>query len=73
MRLVRELTTLYLSQYWALFLKSPETFRAYFGCHNSLYIFATLSLKLPNPLGFSYVKNVLKDQFFKTSGVRFDN
>ena len=24
-----------------LFLKSLETFRAYFGCHNSLYIFAT--------------------------------
>ena len=24
-----------------LFLKSPETFRAYFGYHNSLYIFAT--------------------------------
>ena len=24
-----------------LFLRGPETFRAYFGCHNSLYIFAT--------------------------------
>ena len=24
-----------------LFLKSPETFRAHFGCHNSFYIFAT--------------------------------
>ena len=24
-----------------LFLKSPETLRAYFGCHNSLYIFST--------------------------------
>ena len=28
-------------QAWGLFLKSPETFRAYFGCHNCLYIFAT--------------------------------
>ena len=29
--------------YWCrgLFLKIPETFRAYFGCHNSLYMFAT--------------------------------
>ena len=24
-----------------LFLENPETFRAYFGCHNSLYIFTT--------------------------------
>ena len=27
--------------FWGLFLKSPETFRVYFGCHNSRYIFAT--------------------------------
>ena len=26
---------------WGLFLESPETFRAYFGCHNSLCIFKT--------------------------------
>ena len=26
---------------WGLFLKSPETLRAYFGCHIPLYIFAT--------------------------------
>ena len=44
-----------------LFLKSPETFRAYFGCHNSLYTFATprfWAFKLRNPLGFSYIKNI---------------
>ena len=28
-------------RFWGLFLKSPETFRVYFGCRNSLYIFAT--------------------------------
>ena len=32
----------FYSKAWGLFLKSPETIRAYFGCHNSLYIFATL-------------------------------
>ena len=37
--------------------------------HNSLSIFATpriLVIKLRNPLGFSYIKNTLKDQLFKT-------
>ena len=28
-------------QAFGLFLKSPKTFRAYFGCHNCLYTFAT--------------------------------
>ena len=60
----------------ALFLKSPETFRAYFGFHNSLYIFATprfQAVKLRNPLSFSYIKNMLKDQLFKISRLQFDN
>ena len=26
-----------------------------------------------NPLGFSFIKNMLKDQLFKTSGLQFDN
>ena len=59
-----------------LFLKSPETFRAYFGCHSSLYIFGTprfSAIKPSNLLGFSYIKNMLKDQLFKTSGLQFDN
>ena len=59
-----------------LFRKSPETFRVYFGCHNSLYIFATptfYAIELNNPLRFPYIKNMLKDQGFKTSGSQFDN
>ena len=59
-----------------LFLKSPETFREYFGCHNSFYIFATprfQAIKLRNRLSFSYVQNILKDHLFKTSGLQFDN
>ena len=31
------------------------------------------AIKLCNPLDFSYVKNRLKDQLFKTSGLQFDN
>ena len=30
-------------QLWGQFLKSPETFRAYSGCHDSHYIIATPS------------------------------
>ena len=59
-----------------LFLKSPESFRAYFGCHDSLYIFATPRLqanKLRNPISFYYIKNVLKDQLFKISRLQFDD
>ena len=46
-----------------LFLESPRTFRAYFGCHNSLYIFATprfSTIKLCNPLGFFFFNLILK-------------
>ena len=56
---------------WGLFLKSSETFRAYFGCHNSLHIFATprfFTFKLRNPLGFSCIENML----FNTSGLQAD-
>ena len=59
-----------------LFLDSPETFRAYFGWHNSPYVFATprfWAIKLCNPLGFSYIKNMLKDQLSKKSGLPFGN
>ena len=71
-------TTDHLQQFRDLFLSSPETFRAYFGYHNySLHIFATprlfKAIKLRIPLGCSYIKNVLKDQLFKTSGLQFDN
>ena len=46
---------------WDLFLKSPETLRAYF---------IKLGIIL---LVFFYIKNMLKDQLFKTSGLQFDN
>ena len=61
---------------WGLFLEIPETFRVYFGCRNSFYIFGTpkfFAIKLGNPLGFSCIKNILKDQLFKTSRLKFDN
>jgi len=49
---------------WGLFLKSSETFRAYFRCHNFLYIFATSRFQLRNPLGFSFIKkNVQRSAF----------
>ena len=32
-----------------------------------------LAIKLRNPLGFSYIKNMLKGQLFKTSGFKFNN
>ena len=72
----RGLSNLWTTRTWGLFLKSPETFRAYFGCHNSLYIFATprfSAIKLRNHLGFSYIKNTLKEELFKTGGLQFDN
>ena len=33
---------------WGLFLQTPETFRAYFGCNNSLYISVTPSFQAFN-------------------------
>jgi len=44
--------------------------------HNSLSIFATpriLVIKLRNPVGFSCIKSMLKDQLFELSGLQFDN
>ena len=60
----------------ACFSKVPKVFRAYFGCHNSLYIFATprfQATKLRNTLSFSYIKNMLKDQLFKMSRLQLDD
>jgi len=60
-----------------LFLKSPMTFRAYLGCHNSLYIFATprfSTIKLCNPFDFFFLTlKASKDPLFETSGLQFDN
>ena len=61
---------------WGLFVESPDTFRVYFGCLNFFYIIATSrfwAIKLRNSLVFSYHKNMLKDQLFKTSRLKFDN
>ena len=56
------------------FLKSPETFRPYFKCHNSLYIFGTprsLVVKLCNPLGFAYIKDIKRFSFSKQVNCSF--
>ena len=58
---------------WGLFLESPENF---LGGHTSLCIFAMPRfkvIKLRNPLGFYWIKNMMKDQLFKTSRLQFDN
>ena len=51
-----------------LFVRTPETFLAYFGCHNSLYIFATPRSKPSNfaiPLDFLILKTYQKISFSK--------
>ena len=49
---------------WDLFLKSPETMRA------SYFIKLGIILLV---FFFFYIKNMLKDQLFKTSGLQFYN
>jgi len=53
-----------------LFLESPETFRAYFGWHNSLCIFKTKAFrgtKLCSYFCFSSLYNMWKDQLYRIS------
>jgi len=53
-----------------LFLKSPETFRAYFGWHNSLCIFKTKAsrgTKLCSCFCFYSLYNIWKDQLYRIS------
>ena len=53
-----------------LFLKSPKTFRAYFGWHNSLCIFkkkASRSTKLCSYFCFYSLYNIWKDQLYRIS------
>ena len=55
---------------WGLFLKSPETFRAYFGWHNSLCIFKTKAsrgTKLCSYFCFYSLYNIWKDQLYRIS------
>ena len=57
-----------------LFLKSPETFRAYFGWHNSLCIFKTKAswgTKLCNYFYFYSLYNIWKNQLYRISGSEF--
>ena len=57
-----------------LFLKSPETLRAIFGCHNSLCISRTERIsviKLHSHFSFCHLENMLKDRLSKTSGWHF--
>ena len=60
----------------AMFHKSPELFGPFSGASIAFLSSqgcGSKPLKLCNPLGFSYIKNLLKDQLFKTSGFQFDN
>ena len=58
-----------------LFPESAETFRACFGCNNSLiYLCITEVLSYQSSQSLlQYIKNMLKGQPFKTSGLQFDN
>ena len=53
-----------------LFLESPETFRAYFGWHNSLCVFKTKGsrgTKLCSYFYFHSLYNIWKDQLYRIS------
>ena len=55
---------------WGLFLESPETFRAFFGWHNSLCIFKTKAsrgTKLCSYFYFYSLYNIWKDQLYRIS------
>ena len=59
---------------WGLFLESPETFRAYFGWHNSLCIFKTKAsrgTKLCSYFCFYSLYNIWKDQLYRISRSHF--
>ena len=58
-----------------LFLKSSKTFCVYFGCYNALYNYIRKAefLSRQTILLVFFVKNMLKDRLFKTSGLQFDN
>ena len=51
-----------------LFLKSLETSGLFRVSQFPLYQSRFQAIKLPNPLGSSYIKNMLKNQLLKTSG-----
>ena len=56
--------------------QESRNFLGLFRYLSSIYVFANprfLSIKRRNLLGFSCIKNMLRDQLFKTSGLLFDN
>jgi len=60
------------------FLKSPETFRTFFGCHNSPLYLRNAKVLSHQTSQYSlfflfFIENMLKDQLFKSSGLQFDN
>ena len=59
---------------WRAFLETPETFRAYFGCHNFLRILKTKTfqgIKFCNKFALSYLEIIVKGQLFRISGSQF--
>ena len=59
---------------WDLFVESPETFRAHFGCHNSLCIFKTKAnwgTKLCSYFYFYSLYDIWEDQLYRISRPEF--
>jgi len=53
------------------FLEPPETFRAYFGCHNILKTKTFRGVKFCNKFFLSFLEIKVKDQLFRISGSLF--
>ena len=47
---------------------SDKSYFLYISARRRIY-----AIKLHNPVGFSYIENMLKDRLFKTSRLKFDN
>jgi len=68
------LFTLLMHRSWGPFLESPETFRAHFGRHNSLFIFKTKAprgTKLASYFNIYSLYNISKTQLYKIGGLEF--
>lgn len=62
------LTLTWKREIWRLFLKSPKTVQV-----PQFPLYLCKAKVLSHPLGFSYIKNMLKYRLFKTGGLQFDN
>ena len=58
-------------RYWDPFLESPETFRAYFGCHNFLHILKTKVTFAGMKFALSDLEIIVKNQLYRISGLQF--